>query len=551
MAPTISAGAHVSFTEPSAAVTLAPERERARMLSRVLFALLVFGVVTTVLQLALVPGFFPQTALRVVGALGVLGGAWLLSRTRHYRVAAWVTVGVPYVVTVMQGLTSPHDVSWWAFMLLAPLFATMFFSTRVTAWVSTVTALTAAAILASRRDVLPSNQWVAPIAFHFIYAPVLVTAAWHRRRLEEQREAEQAMRDAALAESRRMEAVGRLAGGIAHDFNNLLTVVLANAQLLSRRLKDGDQARCAKEIAEASERAAALTRQLLAFAKKQPHAPRPVDMGRIVEALEPMIRRLLSNDVKLQVVSPGQPAVVLADATQLEQVVMNLAANARDAMPSGGTLTVHTRVVGDFVELSVRDTGVGMDATTRERIFEPFFTTRERGTGLGLATTHSIVQQAGGTIRVESAPEHGSEFIVRLPRRNESVAAPAAAPASTPARGLRVLLVDDDAAVRGALARLATSNGLALTSAGGAAEALALAEQQAFDVLVTDVVMPGVRGPELAVQLRARQPSLNVVFISGHHEVPNLGESVPGAVVMGKPLRAETLLEVLARLPAR
>jgi C4-dicarboxylate-specific signal transduction histidine kinase len=266
------------------------------------------------------------------------------------------------VMTLVQGTIDPDDVSWWAFLLISPLFATMFFSTRVAAVVAALAAVGATAVLVSTRAKLETNRWVAPIAFHLIFAPLLVTAAWHRLSIERKRQAELRARDAAL------------------------------------------------------------TPQLLAFAKKQPRTPEALDLGALVKGLEPLIRRLVGSAVTVEVRPPAEAAVVIADASHMDQVVMNLVANAREAMPSGGTLTVEVQGSAKEVALTVRDTGEGMDAATQERIFEPFFTTRpgRGGTGLGLATTRSIVEQCGGIITVTSAPGAGAKFRVTLPRSTET-----------------------------------------------------------------------------------------------------------------------------------
>ncbi len=551
-------GSFERLIEPSAAVTAVEERERARLLAALLLVVVAFGAVTTALQVALVPDFFPATFARVAAALALLAAAYVASRTRAHRVAALVTVAVPLLTAALQGYAHPADVSWWAFMALSPLFATMFLPTRAAGVVAALTALTTTAVLLATRAQLSQHAWAAPLAFHLIYGPLLIAAAAHRTRLERKRREEASAKDAQLAEARRMEAVGRLAGGIAHDFNNLLTVVMANAAVVEARATTPDDRQAAREIQTAGERAAALTRQLLAFAKRQPRSARPLDLVRVVDELVPMIRRLLGEAVRFDVLRPARAAVVLADATQMEQVVMNLVANARDAMPQGGTLTLaislEATAAGEAVVLAVRDTGRGMDEETRVRVFEPFFTTRltTGGTGLGLATTRSIVEQCHGTIAVESAPGKGSEFRVELPLCGETPPPPepaAAAPAV--AAPLRVLLVEDDDAIRRTLSRALEAKGLAVTAARSADEALEAAQRLAFDALVTDVVMPGLRGPELAARLREQRPGLPVVFISGYHDDGGaLGEDATTAV-LGKPLTAEALLRELAELTAK
>ncbi|HEY1186856.1 MAG TPA: ATP-binding protein [Gemmata sp.] len=334
-----------------------------------------------------------------------------------------------------------------------------------------------------------------------------------------------------LIQAGKMEAVGQLAGGIAHDFNNLLTIINGYAEVLLGALPPGDRLRePVREIYRAGERSAELTQQLLAFSRRQVLAPRVLDLNAVVLGAASLLRRVIGEDVRLTTVLPPGAWAVRADPGQLEQVLMNLAVNARDAMPTGGHLTIETRNVefgaarpegreGRFVETTVSDTGTGMTAEVRARIFEPFFTTKGsgKGTGLGLATVFGIVEQSGGHIDVDSAPGLGTAFKVYLPATNEK---PADAPAGGgPVRGgaERVLLVEDQAEVRrfGALALRAC--GYAVTEAGGGRAALDQVEREGPpDLLVTDVVMPEMGGRELAEALRTRCPGLRVLFVSGY-----------------------------------
>ncbi len=360
--------------------------------------------------------------------------------------------------------------------------------------------------------------------------------------------------EATLRQSQKMEAVGQLAGGVAHDFNNLLTVILGQCEVL-QGLPAPDGARLAKglgAIQHAGERAADLTRQLLTFSRRQVVRPEVVDPGRVVRQTEAMLRRLLGEAVRLIVALDPELGRVRVDPTQLVQVLMNLAVNARDAMPRGGSLAVEARneevpaddptglPAGPFVVLSVRDTGTGMDAATRARIFEPFFTTKapDEGTGLGLATVYGIVAQAEGWIRVDSEPGQGTEFRLGLPRVEEAAAeaAPAPGPRSAPGRGETVLLVEDDEAVRALAEELLTRLGYRVLSAPGPGEALLWAERHpgAVDLLLTDVRMPMLTGVELAARLRETCPELRVLFMSGYPA---------GAVTpfLAKPFSAEAL----------
>ena len=333
-----------------------------------------------------------------------------------------------------------------------------------------------------------------------------------RRKLEDQ-----------VRQSQKLEAVGRLAGGVAHDFNNLLTVINGCSDLLAEQSRLGEPAReLADEIRRAGEQAASLTKQLLAFGRRQIVAPTVLDLNEVVRDVEKMLRRLIGEHIELTVSVDARPAHVKADPGNLVQVLMNLAINARDAMPQGGTLAVRTAVTGEAVELTVSDTGVGMDVATRARMFEPFFTTKPpgEGTGLGLATVHTIVEQAGGHIAVESEPGHGATFRIELPRCGE----PSPAKQTTVARRTdvpakeTVLLVEDEELVRSLARRVLEKKGYRVFVAPSGADALDLFPTipARVDLVVTDVVMPGMGGRELAGRLRDQHPGLRVLFMSGY-----------------------------------
>ncbi len=358
---------------------------------------------------------------------------------------------------------------------------------------------------------------------------------------------------ARLAQSERLDAIGHLAGGIAHDFNNLLAVIRGYADLARAALPSASPAtEDLDQVVLAADRASSLTRQLLLFSRRQPAEPVVLDMGSVVEGLAPMLRRLLGEHIELDVVAVPPVGAVLADASQLEQVVLNLAANARDAMPDGGRLVLRTETAreddSEWVRLTVSDTGVGMDESTAEHVFVPFFTTKApgRGTGLGLSTVYGIVTQAGGRIRVASALAQGTTFVLDLPRVDLPAQAPAAAAPAVRAgrrRPLTVLLVEDDAAVRSLTRRMLASLGHTVSAASSGAEALGLIEvaDRLPDLLLTDVRMPGIQGPELARRLRERRPDLPVVFSSGFSA--ELGDTVeiPGAQVLDKPFDVDRL----------
>jgi len=373
---------------------------------------------------------------------------------------------------------------------------------------------------------------------------------------------EQAHTEELLLQSQKLESIGRLAGGIAHDFNNLLTVILCGAESEVEALDAGRAVdrEDVDQIREAGARAQELTRHLLAFARRQVAAPVVVDANELVGRCERLLHRLLGEDVSiaLRLESPLWP--VLCDPAQLEQVVFNLAANARDAMPKGGTLTLSTRNVaaphgdpglaaGDWVQLRVMDTGTGMSREVKERLFEPFFTTKPsgKGTGLGLASVYGIVRQAGGEVRVDSDPGRGSTFDVFLPRTRE-VAVRAPVEERRRARGgsETVLLVEDDAGVREAAARALRSGGYRVIAAHGAdaAEAAMREAPEPPAVLVTDVVMPATTGRELADRMRASRSGLRVLFLSGHAQevVDRHGVLEPGVSFLPKPFTATSLL---------
>jgi len=368
-----------------------------------------------------------------------------------------------------------------------------------------------------------------------------------------------------LRQTQKMEAVGRLAGGIAHDFNNLLTAILGSVDFLRRALgPEHPEHAETEEIQKAAVRAADLTRQLLAFSRQQVLAPKVLELDALVTNLEKMLRRLIGEDVELRFAGNASGAAVRADPGQLEQVIVNLVVNARDAMPRGGRLTIETASVdldaayarehgtvepGRYVMLAVTDTGVGIDRAAQARLFEPFFTTKEfgKGTGLGLATVYGIVKQSGGYIWVYSEPGRGATFKVYLPRvehAGESVAAP-----QPPARALggteTILLAEDEAAVRNLARRVLEKHGYKLLLAATGRDGVRLAKEHAgpIDLLVTDVVMPEMGGRELAQHLTARQPGLKVLFLSGYTDdaIVHHGVLDAGVAFLQKPFKPDEL----------
>ncbi len=377
---------------------------------------------------------------------------------------------------------------------------------------------------------------------------------------------EQKRLETQLRQVQRMEAVGQLAGGVAHDFNNLLSVVIGHADLLDRGLPpDEPLHESVAEIGRAAERAAAVTRQLLAFGRQQVLEPQALDLNAVVRAAETMLRPLLGESIRLtKNLRPNLP-LVRADPGQIDQVILNLAVNARDAMPRGGTLSFETGEVerhppgcpemapARYVRLAVTDTGGGMTPEVQARIFEPFFTTKGvgKGTGLGLAVVHGIVEQSGGHVEVSSAPAEGTTFHICLPATTEPVACkPADAPLQVgTGRGETVLLVEDEAPVRAVTALLLKSLGYGVREAADAEGALRLVDGdgEKFDLLMTDVVMPGMTGRELADVLRRRDPGLKVLFQSGYagEEVVRHGIVEAEVAFLQKPFTRDALASKL------
>ncbi|TAJ09325.1 MAG: response regulator [Nitrospirae bacterium] len=394
---------------------------------------------------------------------------------------------------------------------------------------------------------------------------------WSFRDITERKWGEEALEKALkeseeqLRQSQKLEAIGQLAGGVAHDFNNLLTIIGGYSQFLLKSLTPQDAAfHDVEEIRKATKRATALTQQLLAFSRKQSRQPTALDLNDVVTDLTRMLRRLLGEHIHLVTQQAPDPVVVQEDPTQIEQIIVNLAVNARDAMPRGGTLTLETAYVdldqafsrrhpgtkpGRYVRLSVKDTGTGMDAKTLARCFEPFFTTKPsgQGTGLGLATVYGIVKQSEGAIDIQSKVGQGTTMTIYLRRWDtQAGATTTVADAGCIPRGTEtVLVVEDDAVVRTLIRKVIEQHGYTVLDAVSGPAALALAEQEpgAIHLLVTDVVMPEMSGPDLVTQLTAVRPGLKALYLTGYAEVATANRTPAGrdTLLLQKPFTPEEL----------
>jgi two-component system, cell cycle sensor histidine kinase and response regulator CckA len=390
-----------------------------------------------------------------------------------------------------------------------------------------------------------------------IKAAVVAHDITERKKLEEQ-----------LFQSQKMEAIGRLAGGVAHDFNNLLTIIIGNADLL--RLKfdvNSEVQEILEEICKAGDRAASLTQQLLAFSRKQVLQPKTLSLNLVIMEMEKMLIRLIGEDVEFKTWLEPELGLIFADQGQVQQVILNMVVNARDAMPRGGALTLETRNLdldesstrdqtmgiqpGSYIMVSVSDTGSGIDPSIQQRIFEPFFTTKEMGTGLGLSTVYGIMKQSGGLIQVESEAQRGTTFKLLFPRTQKSVqkAAEKSSQRSTLRGNETLLLVEDDAYVRRLAIRVLESYGYSILEAKNAQEALDILERfrRPIHLLLTDVIIPGKSGAELAQEVQARYKDIKVLFMSGYTDDSPILKKIlsEGVTLIRKPFSPEDLAEMI------
>jgi two-component system, NtrC family, sensor kinase len=420
------------------------------------------------------------------------------------------------------------------------------------------------------------KEWMGAMALHlifgipataFLFGSLLFVLQRTKRLYDEQDRREAA--EVVMRQSQRLDAIGQLTGGVAHDFNNLLTIIMGNIETAQRLLDswtDGAHIKLARRLENAmagAERAATLTKRLLAFSRQQPLAPTALDVNRILNGISDFLRQALGETISLEIVGSGGVWPVQADRAELEAAILNLAVNARDAMPDGGKLTIeasnsHLDEVycrqypdvkpGQFVQIAVSDTGAGMAKDVLERAFEPFFTTKQsgQGTGLGLSQVYGFVKQSGGHVKIYSELGEGTSVKIYLPRSSAKYESREAT-AEAAARGRpdeRILVVEDDADVRAYVVETLGSLGYHVLQAAGASEALELLDQhQAIDLLLTDVVMPGVNGRRLAEEAKQRNPALKVVFMTGYsrNAIAHQGRLDPGVTLIQKPLTSALL----------
>jgi PAS domain S-box-containing protein len=500
-----------------------------------------------------------------LGREGLLGDAWrrVIHPEDHARVAdawsrSWAT-GQDYAVEVR---VRRHDgVYRWHLTRGIPIHDAQ---GRIVQWVGTGTDIeeiveAREALAASRVAIQEAN---AELEKRVAERTASLAEANTRLAAEiERREAVQA----ALVQSQKLEAVGQLTSGIAHDFNNVIAAIAGGFSVIERRTSDPRLLEVARHGAKAAERGGALVKQLLAFARQQVLTPRPCDLAALLTEAEPLIARSLGPRIELRIDCPAELRLVRVDPVQLEAALINLAVNARDAMEEGGRVLIEARScqVGDpghpeylqhpAVVLRMSDTGAGMTPEVLARALDPFFTTKEpgRGTGLGLAMVHGFVHQSGGALRIDSQEGQGTTVTLWLPEAletEESLPIPAEIPARDVAEGTTVLLVDDDAAVRGVTAAQLQDAGYEVLEAGCAEEALALLEaRDGIAIVLSDVAMPGTDGVELAAQIRLRQPGLPILFMTGHADRARL----LGEAVIDKPFTLGVLLAALAERLSR
>jgi signal transduction histidine kinase/ActR/RegA family two-component response regulator len=538
------------------------ERRTVELVAFLLVLMFAASFVLAAVAAFVAPSWSADRIPVVVGLLLTYVVLLRVNQTRHHRIAAYLVTLAPLIGNIATGLTDPHDPAWFAFVPISSVLAGSLLSLRSAIAISVCGVLGTAVVVAIHYADLGTTRALVFVGFVLLFDILVVGMARFRNRVEQARVAEVERLAAQLAATERLESIGRFAGGVAHDFNNLLTVIIANTEL-AKRGRGGTAT--LEGIEDAATRAAALTRQLLAFTRNRTGVVKTLSLADFIREMTPLLRRLVPEHISLELALASTWAVD-GDEAQLQQVVMNLAANARDAMKSGGTLRFESRDVpgvGDAVDrvcLVVQDTGTGMDAATRAHAFEPFFTTKPvgEGTGLGLATVHGIVRQAGGTVTLDSVLNEGTTITIHLARstRTPASAVRGRGGVSVTRDSATVLLVEDNPDVRSSVERILRELGLDVVVAANAEE-VARAIREApnpIDLLVSDVVMPGASGMQVADDLRAANPSISTLLMSGYSEDDVIAyvAAHPETRFLAKPFTAAALqLAVSELLEAR
>ncbi len=534
------------LTSPASGLDDSVEKGSARLLSTcILVLVLVFGGLDVVL-LQIRPGYAPPPQGYIL-----LGLSYALSRSVRYKWGAVLATSMfPLVAVsiVMTGGAGPGRPL--AYALLAPFFASLFLGVRGATAFALATPLAVGLVPVLMGTAL--NDVVDTIAANVMGGLMAISYALHRDWVARQRHEAMARHESELIQLQKMEAIGRMAGGIAHDFNNLLTVIAGGTELMLRKSDRKEL----KLIESATRSAQDLTEQLLTLSRQQVVGKETTDVSTVLDGTQQLLSRIIGEDIVLRLRADPSSGAVKLSKGQLQQVLLNLATNARDAMPRGGILTFEAQNCDDdFVCLTVSDTGVGMSETVREKVFEPFFTTKRvgEGTGLGLATVFGLVGQAGGTIEVESEVGKGTKFVLNLPRAQEESEEPPVhsdrrLSLGGTSRG-RILLVEDDASVRELCRSVLRKEGFEVWAAAEPHEALEQYRSagQRCDLVITDVVMPNMSGPQLVEVLRRTERDMPALFVSGYAPEEVVGEGLPGAF-LPKPFRPTELLRKVSAI---
>ncbi|MCC7072486.1 MAG: response regulator [Deltaproteobacteria bacterium] len=520
----------------------AGDRHTARLLAGLSLCFVVLGACAVVAELALIPVFRWQASAQGIG-IGGLALAYTFARGPRWRVGAALLAAVPILAASAALWADPGDLVAPAFMILGVVFAAFFLRLAHAAAMAAATFALLLVLIALHPELQEPARCVPLVVLHLIASPCLLWAAAHRERVERLRREALVDEERARAEHERLEVVGRLASGVAHDFNNMLSVIRVDIDVLVESAAASDRP-LLDEMRQVCDRGAALIQTLLAFARKAPVEPQWLDLHEAVGHVSVLVSRLLGEHITLRVQHTATAPLVRAAPSQVEQIVMNLVLNARDALEQKGTITVATDVVDGGARLTVSDTGVGMTPETARRMFEPFFTTKATGTGLGLATVHSLVTQLGATIDVQSAPGAGTVVTVTFPTPPHQAAAHAPT-GSVAARS--VLVVDDDELVRRLIQRVLEADGHIVRVASSGTDALqALEAHRDTTVLVTDVSMPGMSGPQLVQNARALAPQIRVLYVSA---MPDRDHAVRhGDAVLAKPFAPHALRAAIGAL---